>query len=222
MKKAKPWLFIIAGVVFILVAVALLTLTQIDNYRAGQRADSVMERILNGEWEQSDETDPNILFAAPVPSAVALELTDDELGFDLEEEGPRVPGAPLEYSVIGILEIPKLRKKLPVLDRSISVLLNISVCRYSGRVNEKPVRLVIAGHNLKSYFGQIKTLESGDEILFTPKDGETIRYNVIRIDECHQSDIEGVQAGADWDITLLTCKKERTKRLLVRCAEISE
>ena len=204
----------------LLVAAALFASTRIDDYLAGRRAQSVLQRALVDEWEQSDISDPKILFAAPVPSAAALEIADGELDYEEGAQGPITAGEPLEYSVIGILEIPKLKKKLPVLDRSIGALLNISVCRYSGRVDGKPARLVIAGHNLKSHFGQIITLEPGDEILFTTRDAKTLRYGVVRVDACHQSESEAVQAGGDWDITLLTCKKERTMRTLVRCAEI--
>jgi len=227
MKKAKPWLFIVIGSVLLLAAGVLITLSRLDDYFAGQRAQDVLQRLLDDEWEQSDSSQSKIWFAAQVPSSAAIEFSDDELDpydedYPDDEQGSGGNRVPLEYSVIGILEIPKLRKKLPVLDRSSSALLNISVCRYSGQVEEKPERLVIAGHNLRSYFGQISTLALGDEILFTTKDGAVFRYSMIGLDICHQSDIDAVQAGADWDITLLTCTKERITRVLVRCGEISE
>jgi LPXTG-site transpeptidase (sortase) family protein len=245
MKKAMPWVSICTGIVLLIVAGGLFIYSRVDDFLAGQRAERVLQRVLDNHWELLEAADTNLFFSGQILSAEALENTNDEQlnesnnksgseddiesnseGNDKNEDGSdsEIEGAEaqIEYSVIGILEIPKLKKRLPVLDRSISALLNISVCRYSGRVEDKPVRLVVAGHNLKSHFGEISTLKIGDEIIFTTRDGKVIYYEMIGIDECHKSEEEKVQEGDDWDITLLTCKKDRVMRTLVRFAEMSK
>jgi len=215
MKKAMPKVLIVMGALSLITAMALFIYSRVDDYLAGQRSESLLHQVLtDDEWDHLELTEVDSYFSSQERSAEALENTDDES--DPDEE----PGEPIRFSIIGILEIPKLKKRLPVLDRSTYALLNISVCRFSGSVEEKPVRLVISGHNLRSHFGEISTLSVGDEIRFSTKDGEVFRYKMINIEECHKSEGRAVQAGDDWDITLLTCKKDRTFRTLVRFKEV--
>ena len=213
MRKAIPRVLISAGVILILVAVALFVFSRLDDSSVGRRSEDILSKVLEDEWEMSEVPKQNSFFSEFIRPSEALENPEDEQYYEGAD-------GPIEFSVIGILEIPKLKKRLPVLDRSTYALLNISVCKYSGSVEDKPVRLVIAGHNLMCHFKEISNLELGDEIFFTTRDGARFRYEMVRYEECHMSEGNAVDAGKDWDITLLTCKKERTMRRLVRFAEI--
>ena len=215
MRKAIPRVLISAGVILILISVALYVFSQLDDRSVGKRSEKILDKVLNDQWEMAEISEPNSFFSELFRPAEALENPEDEQYYEGAD-------GPLEFSVIGILEIPKLKKRLPVLDRSTYALLNISVCRYSGSVEDKPVHLVIAGHNLMSHFKEMSKLELGDEIFFTTRDGATFRYKMVRYEECHMSQRAAVDAGEDWDITLLTCKKERTMRRMVRFAEVPE
>ena len=127
------------------------------------------------------------------------------------------------YSVIGIISLPRLGVRLPVIGECTNYLLGISCCRLSGLADEKPIRLVIAGHNISSHFKGLDTYEIGDEIAYTTTGGETYYYRATEI-----SAVQGADGGPDvlaadgWDITLLTCKSERTMRTMVRFVEITE
>jgi len=218
MNKAMPRVLIVVGALSLVAAGVILIYTRLDDYLAGMRAESLLQQILNNGWkpmELSELSEQDPIYSSTMRTAIALENPD-------EEPEPADPDAPIEFSVLGVLEIPKLKKRLPVLDRSIYPLLNISVCRYTGRVEEKPIRLVIAGHNIRSHFGEISTLEVGDEVLFKTQEGATFRYRMIYSEECHMNNGEAVVAGYEWDLTLLTCKKERTMRYLVRFKEVLE
>ena len=125
------------------------------------------------------------------------------------------------YSTLGIISIPKLGVRLPVLSDWSSSLLNISCCRISGLVLSKPVRLVIAGHNINSHFKGLDTFVPGDGIAFTTKDGVTRFYEATEISTLHKSDVAEVLAADGWDITLLTCKKDNTYRTMARFVEIA-
>ena len=126
------------------------------------------------------------------------------------------------YSTIGILEIPTLSLQLPVLSECSNALLNVSICKLAGSCDAKPKRLVIAGHNLRSHFGGLKTLSVGDEVYFTTKDMTTYHYTVAEIGECHRENPEVVQEGDGWDMTLVTCQNIRTLRTLIRCRELPD
>lgn len=126
------------------------------------------------------------------------------------------------YSTLGVLQIPAINLKLPIIDGWTDARGNIAPCSIAGSANFKPRRLIIAGHNLKSHFKSLIDLSVGDEVLFTAKNGETFRYSVIEVGQCHRDNPEEVSAGSGWDITLVTCKTIRTMRTLIRCAEIPD
>jgi len=185
----------------------------VDN-NAGNRAQQVLEQVLNENWEFqissfTAQSSNDSVFSAAVSEDAEEEL--DQEGEDQENSG---------NSVIGILEIPGLKLTLPVLSSCTNTMLSVSIGRYTGRVSDRPERLIIAGHNYKSHFGNLLSLKPGDEIRFTTRDGETLRYSMLGVDSCHMSETEAAQAGEDWDITLLTCKRDRTMRTLVRFQEI--
>lgn len=221
MNRVMPKVLIIMGALSLVVAGALFIYSRVDDYFAGQRAERLLAQVIDEGINTLELTEPNELFSNRRRDADALEnneeVTDDSGD---QGQGSGVAGEPIRFSVIGILEIPKLNKRFPVLDRSIYALLNISVCRYSGKVEEKPERLVIAGHNLKSHFGRISTLEEGDEIIFTTIEGVAFRYKMTYMESCHMDNPGAVQTGDEWDITLLTCQKDRSMRFLVRFKEI--
>jgi len=211
MSRVITKLIIAAGVLSLLAALALFTYSRVDDYLAGLRAQRLLERVMSGNWGRPDASEPSTQDTrgiVPPLSSRPSERAEEDLPDDL--------------SAIGILEIPALDKRFPVLDRCTSALLYISVCRYTGSMEDKPVRLVITGHNYASHFGQISTLSIGDDIYFITMSGETYHYRMIGIEGCHMNDIDAVQAGSDWDITLLTCQRDRSMRTLVRFREIVE
>ena len=131
------------------------------------------------------------------------------------------PAAPV-YTTLGILSIPKLNVRLPVIEECTNANLKISCCRISGLANSKPNRLVIAGHNISSHFKGLDTFEVGDQIAFTDKDGETYYYSATEIVALYKTDGAEVLVADGWDITLITCKTDNTWRTVVRFAEITE
>jgi len=208
MKNSLSKVLIISGVLLILVAVGLFVYSRIDDHLAGLRAQRLLEQVLSEGWDIVVLDEAEQRTASHDPSAIAL-VNDEE-----DQHSSGYAGR----QIIGILEIPSLKLALPVLHASTNALLNISVARYTGDVSDRPERLVIAGHNFDSHFGRIYTLSPGDEILFTTPGGQTFSYSMIRLESCHMSEKEAVQAGDDWEITLLTCQDDRTMRYLVRFA----
>ena len=239
MSKKISLILIISGVALLLFACGLFVYNQIYDYTAGRRAQELLDDIMAGfEWDL-----PPIEEMAQSSTIAADSVMTSE---EISEDGRPAPVRPLvvreprnngttrsdgasgnpgewaapQYDVIGVISIPKLGVQLPVINESSNELLNISCCRLSGIVDVKPIRLVIAGHNLKSHFGGLDTLELGDEIAFTTLDGVTYYYSAVEISAIHKSDGADVLATDGWDITLLTCKTDRTMRTMVRFAEI--
>lgn len=72
----------------------------------------------------------------------------------------------IEYSVIGLIEIPKINLYYPILSDINDDLLKISPCKFYGPSPNELGNLCIAGHNYDNYkfFSKINSLINNDEI----------------------------------------------------------
>lgn len=115
---------------------------------------------------------------------------------------------------IGVLSIPDLDLKLPVMADCDYTRLRIAPCLYYGSPDSE--HMVIAAHNYPSHFGRLSQLEMGDRVSFTDIDGAVYNYRV--------GDIETLPANAaedmihsDWALSLYTCTYSGMSRVTVRC-----
>lgn len=191
MSKTISRILIFAGAALFLAAAVVLMYSYVEDYLAARRAQHVLEQV----WG-TGETAQHVSVAAENPEEV------------------------WGHPIIGIVSIPKLDVTLPVFSELTDELLEISVCRFTGEVLDKPQRLIISGHNYRSHFGRLPALALGDEVHFTTGERVTYRYSVTEITEIPEQDTITVHEGGDWDITLLTCNADHTRRVLVRCREI--
>lgn len=127
-------------------------------------------------------------------------------------EMPVVEADGEEY--IGILEIPGLGRKLPVMSKWSYPGLRNAPCRYTGSVYTDD--MIIAAHNYGRHFGNLQNLLSGDEVLFTDAAGNAFFYKVVEVEVLEPTAIEEMQTG-EWDLTLFTCTLGGQSRVTVRC-----
>lgn len=120
---------------------------------------------------------------------------------------------------VGMIEIPALGLKLPVISEWSDAKLKKAPCRYSGSAYLK--NMIIAGHNYRTHFSGIKRLNPGDSVVFKDADGNVFSYEVAEIETVGGYDIEKMEAG-DWDLTLFTCTNKGKARAAVRCREIEK
>lgn len=186
-KKGVP--FIIIGILLIVSAIVLTGYNDIANYRAGKIAQDVVEQL---EVKISN---------------------DDDYGINKNMEMPivKVNG----YEFVGIIEIPSLDLKLPVMDSWSYKNLNVSPCRYSGTVYNS--NMVIAGHNYNTHFGKLRHLNKGDTVKFTDTDGNVFIYEVKDLEVLPPTSVEEMK-NSDWDLTLFTCTIGAKTRLAIRCS----
>ena len=243
MSKLFSKIFIIAGIALLLTACGFFAYNRIYDYRAGLRAQEVLDQMMAGlEWDLPPLDEMTHSAAAgsagqgtaenpsggrtglgsverPVVNVTARHEVSPDGG---DSSGYSGDWEPPTYSIIGIISIPKLNVRLPVLGECTNELLRISCCRISGLVTDRPIRLVVAGHNIWSHFKGLDTLSLGDEMAFTTTDGATYYYSATEIAGIHKSDGDKILSVDGWDITLLTCKTDNTYRTMVRFAEISD
>jgi sortase A len=123
----------------------------------------------------------------------------------------------INENVIGVLEIPKIKAKYPIIAETTKETLKISVTAYAGNIHGVG-NFVIAGHNYKNgfAFGKLDRIQIGDEIIVG---GE--RYTVFDIFIVSADEIGEVISQATnnqrW-VTLFTCTytDNGKERLVVR------
>lgn len=119
---------------------------------------------------------------------------------------------------VGIISIPSLELELPVISEWSYDNLKLSPCRYKGTVADG--NMIIAAHNYRSHFGRIQELNSGDYIIFTDGNGISHRYEVIQSEMIDGYDIESMEFGGGWDLTLFTCTLSGQSRVTVRAVKV--
>lgn len=162
-KKKKNQIgkiFTITGLLLFAAALALFAYNLWDGYRAEQSREKLLEEYrdknqnISDKGEQADESDGQI----------------PDYQLNPEMEMPEIALEDLDGAAcIGVLEIPAIDLKLPVLSEWSYPLLKKAPCCYSGSAYLD--NLVIAAHNYRTHFGKLKELETGDEVIFTDAAG---------------------------------------------------
>ena len=152
-------IFTITGLLLFAAALALSAYNLWDGYRAEQSREKLLEEYrdknqnISDEGKQADESDGQIPNYQLNPEMEMPEIALEDLD-----------GA----ACIGVLEIPAIDLKLPVLSEWSYPLLKKASCRYSGSAYLD--NLVIAGgsSDTDSFMEELKELAKGDDrILFT-------------------------------------------------------
>lgn len=157
----------------------------------------------------------------------AIELTaqiraDDDLEEDAEDVPDYILNPEMDMPVvemngreyIGTLEISSYDLQLPILSEWSYAGLRKSPARYEGSVYSGD--LIIAGHNFRRHFRNLKNLKMGTEIIFTDADGNVFRYEVVELEILKPTAVEEIHEG-DWDMTLFTCTIGGRSRVVIRC-----
>ena len=119
------------------------------------------------------------------------------------------------HTYVGFLEIPAIKRILPVMDAWSYPNLKIAPCRFVGTVYAHD--MVVCAHNYDRHFGLIKTLEEGDKVFFTDVYGDRFSYEVSEVTILQPTDVDEMKDPDDWDLTLFTCTIGGATRVTVRC-----
>ena len=128
------------------------------------------------------------------------------------------------YDIEGIIEIPSIELKYPIINQTNDETMKISVTKFwGGNINEVG-NYCIAGHNNLdgTMFGKVKKLKEGDIIKLTNLYGETVEYKIFDMYVIDPNDVsctEIVEEGTK-EVTLITCTNGRRNRLVTKAREI--
>ena len=193
----------------LLIAAAIL-LTGYNMWES-ERAEAENKVIVEQLEKVIPEPTPPETALIPEPAVPEEEIPDYILNPNMEMPTETVNG----YEYIGVLEIPELELKLPVMSTWSYPRLRVAPCQYEGSVYSR--NLILAAHNYNSHFGRLRQLHTGSQVTFTDVDGNIFSYEVISLETLMPTAVEEMESG-DWDLTLFTCTVGGRTRVVVRCA----
>ena len=202
-------LFIIAGFLLLCGAIALVLYNQWDSDRAGRASQEILDQLEDQMSEKMSES-------AADGSEMTLRLPNftekpEQIMPTMEIDG---------YLYIGILEIPSINRRLPVMEVWDYDRLKISPCRYSGSYFSND--LVICGHNYERHFSPIKGLDIGADVYFITADNVVYHYVVSNRQTVEPTSVDEMvnNTDKDWQLSLFTCNTGGQTRCAVRCQRV--
>ena len=149
----------------------------------------------------------------------SLETIEEELNKEETQQSESLPELEFKgYKIEGIIEIPKINIKYPIIDHTNEETMKVSITKFWGPQANEIGNYTVAGHNNKdgTMFGKTKYLQIGDKIKLTNLKNETIEYS---IDPDDVSCVESVENGTR-EITLITCTNGHKNRLVTKARQI--
>ena len=202
--KNKAKIFTWIGKVCLLFALLLHLYNIYDNMNQDQNQKQILEQYLQKNNRQQDTS--------------LIQIPDYLLNPEMEMPEVSLPELE-EAGCIGILEIPSINIKLPVLSTWSYSLLKKAPCRYTGSIYLD--NMVIAAHNSEAHFKKISNLQKGDIVTFTDAVGNVFTYTVAGIELLQPDEVENMTNG-QWPLTLFTCTYGGASRVTVRCKKNTE
>ena len=155
----------------------------------------------------------------------SLETIEEELNKEETQQSESLPELEFKgYKIEGIIEIPKINIKYPIIDHTNEETMKVSITKFWGPQANEIGNYTVAGHNNKdgSMFGKTKYLQIGDKIKLTNLKNETIEYEIFKIYSIDPDDVscvESVENGTR-EITLITCTNGHKNRLVTKARQI--
>lgn len=190
MNKFSKYL-IILGILCILLSITLYIKNKYQELDTGKKSKEILD-IIETKINVSDK---------------------EEIKSNTEDLVLNISG----YDYIGVINIPSLNIKLPIMRETDYDRLAISPCKYYGNINTND--LVLCAHDYVNQFGKISNLKEDDIVIITDVLGNNYVYKVVLTEELNPTDITNM-IDSPFDLTLYTCSYGALKRITVRCNRI--
>lgn len=194
MRRWIGWSCVFLGIVSIISAAGFIVYNRIEEAGAEETAQVLLADVRSMIDEAKQEQ--------PLP--------DDTEKLSGEMATVEVDG----YDCIGILSVPALDLKLPVLTQWSYTKLKKAPCLYYGTCYETD--FVIAAHNYGSHFGRLSQLEPGDPVIFTDVNGTDHCYEVVLLETLPREAVQEMITSG-FALSLYTCTPGGANRVTVRC-----
>lgn len=190
MNKFSKYL-IILGILCILLSITLYIKNKYQELDTGKKSKEILD-IIETKINVSDK---------------------EEIKSNTEDLVLNISG----YDYIGVINIPSLNIKLPIMRETDYDRLAISPCKYYGNITTND--LVLCAHDYVNQFGKISNLKEDDIVIITDVLGNNYVYKVVLTEELNPTDITNM-IDSPFDLSLYTCSYGALKRITVRCNRI--
>ena len=128
------------------------------------------------------------------------------------------------YDTIGVISIPKINIKYPILAQTSDALMKVAPCKFHGGNPNEVGNLCIVAHNYRRknvFFSDVPDLVVGDIVEITDLSQRTIQYEIYDIHTVSPDDVSDTtqRTNGKKEITLITCTDDSKLRVIVRCKE---
>ncbi len=128
------------------------------------------------------------------------------------------------YSVIGTIQIPKTKVKIPIVDKTSPDAMRAAAAVIYGAGLNEVGNTVIAAHNYRNgtYFSNNKKLAIGDKIYITDASGNKVEYSIYKTYTVDATEFSYATRNTNGkrEISLSTCTTDPEKRLVIWAKEI--
>ncbi|MGN1301082.1 MAG: sortase, partial [Clostridia bacterium] len=167
---------LIIAIIFVIVLVSVLAVSTYKRYKSDKDAENAISQFENN-INQNTENNTNTSGEGLIEQNIITDNNTNSSG-----EGTRKVTYYNNFVMIGYIEIPKIGKKLPILEKETVASLEQSVAvRYPDNPKlNTPGNVVIAGHNYRNgqFFSNLKNVATGDIIKITDTSGQTLTYTI--------------------------------------------
>ena len=129
------------------------------------------------------------------------------------------------YDVVGIIEIPSINIKYPIINKTNDTTMKYSITKFSGGDINSIGNFTVAGHNNLNgtMFGKVKRLQIGDEIKMTDLYNNTVTYQIFDIYSVEPNDVSCLESVDEniREITLINCTNGHLTRLITKAREVA-
>lgn len=230
-KKAYKVSFFLS--IFMMIALSCVYIyAEYDKNKTEDLSQDILEKVIAGEMVEEDTT------VAPPENALIVSMTQEQVveenisqNEELQEDdkniitsGKFTDSKGNEYSIVGVVNIPKINTKYPIIEEWTDKLLKVSVCKFWGANPNEVGNLCIVGHNYKNskFFSKVPTLTIGDIVEITDLSGKTLKYEAYDIYTVDPSDTRCTSqlTQGKKEVTLITCTNDTKQRIVVKCTEV--
>ena len=129
------------------------------------------------------------------------------------------------YDVVGIINIPSINIKYPIINKTNDTTMKYSITKFSGGDINSIGNFTVAGHNNLNgtMFGKVKRLQIGDKIKMTDLYNNTVTYQIFDIYSVDPNDVSCLESVDEntREITLITCTNGHLNRLITKAREVA-
>lgn len=239
-KKAYKISFFLSIFAMIVLSCAYIY-AEYDRNRLEDTSQDLLEKVIAGEMieaegsmQSKDDTliseKQNALVVLMPPELTVEENLEQNEALQEEDKNTITAGKFTDdkgntYSIVGVVNIPKINSKYPIIEETTDPLLKVSVCKFWGSNPNEVGNLCIIGHNYKNskFFSKVPTMVIGDIVEITDLSGRTLKYRAYDIYTVDPSDTRCTSQLTQGrkEVTLITCTNDGKQRVIVKCTEVT-